>query len=44
MQAWQVQSNIEAFGHYEAARMLKKRKVAFEQAYFLIFGRVPRKS
>jgi hypothetical protein len=43
MEAWQVQSNVEAFGHYEAAKMLKKRKVSFELAYFLIFGIFPSK-
>jgi hypothetical protein len=42
MEQWQVQSNVEAFGYYEAAKMLKKRKVSFEQAYVLIFGRAPR--
>lgn len=39
MQAWQVQSNIEAFGYYEAAVILRKRKISFEDAYFLCFGR-----
>jgi len=42
MQAWQVQSNVEVFGHYEAAKMLKKRKIPFALAYALIFNRAPR--
>ena len=42
MEQWQVESNVEAFGHYEAAKILKKRKVSFEEAYKLIFGRYPR--
>ena len=43
MEQWMVQSNVEAFGHYEAARMLRKRKGSFIEAYTLIFGRQPRK-
>ena len=43
MQAWQVQSNVEVFGYYEAAKILKKKKLSFEEAYKLIFGRSPRK-
>lgn len=41
MAKWQVQSNVEAFGHYEAAKMLKKKKIPFALAYSLIFGRPP---
>lgn len=43
MEAWQVQSNLETFGHYETAKIMKKRKFSFEQAYKLIFNREPRK-
>lgn len=42
MQAWMIQSNIEAFGHYEAALILKRKRVDFATAYALIFGRAPR--
>lgn len=43
MQRWQIESNIEAFGHYEAARIMRKRGFSFEVAYAAIFGRAPRK-
>lgn len=37
-----VQDNIQTFGYYEAAKLLKK-KVCFTLAYWLIFGKAPRK-
>lgn len=40
--AWKIQSNVECFGEYEAARMLR-RKVSFAAYYFARFGRMPRK-
>ena len=43
MEAWKVQSNIEAFGYYDAAVILRKKKISFEEAYRLIFNRNPRK-
>lgn len=42
MEAWQVKSNLETFGHFDTAKILKKKKIPFELAYFLIFGRYPR--
>jgi len=36
-----IQSNIQAFGEYEAARLLRK-KVDFKTYYMLRFGRAPR--
>lgn len=42
MQQWMVQSNVEAFGHFEAAKLLKKKKIPFALAYALIFNRAPR--
>ena len=38
-----VRDNVEAFGHYEAARKLRKAGVPFSIAYWLIFGQAPRK-
>ena len=40
--AWKIQSNVECFGEYEAARMLR-RKVSFTVYYYARFGRLPRK-
>lgn len=42
MQQWMVQSNVEAFGYFEAAKLLKKKKIPFALAYALIFNRPPR--
>lgn len=38
----QTKDNIEAFGHYETARIYRKRGWAFERTYYLMFGRMPR--
>lgn len=35
--------NIMTFGYYDAARIAKKQGLCFSLAYFLIFGRMPRK-
>ena len=37
-----VRDNVEAFGHYEAAKKLKKARIPFAIAYWLIFGKAPR--
>lgn len=38
-----VKSDAEAFGHYEAALIAKKkRKLTFQQTYMMLFGRYPR--
>jgi hypothetical protein len=37
----QIQSNIEAFGFYEAAKLLRK-KVPFTLYHFFAFGYLPR--
>ena len=34
-------SNIEAFGFYEAAKILKRQRVPFSIAYWCIFLRAP---
>lgn len=36
-----VQSDIQAFGHYEAAKLRRKR-IPFSIYYWLVFGRAPR--
>lgn len=38
----QTKDNIEAFGHYETARIYRKRGWAFDVTYYLMFGRMPR--
>lgn len=42
MEQWQIKSNIETFGHFEAAKILKKKKIPFALAYALIFNRPAR--
>lgn len=42
MQEWQVTSNLETFGVYETARIMRKRKISFADAYAMIFGRPAR--
>jgi hypothetical protein len=42
MEQWMIKSNVEAFGHYEAAKILKKKKIPFALAYALIFNRPPK--
>jgi hypothetical protein len=37
-----TQDNIRAFGIAEAAKILKKQRVPFAIAYWLIFGKAPR--
>lgn len=39
---WQVKSNVETFGYFEAARIMRKKKMSFDETYFRIFGRMPR--
>ena len=36
-----VTDNIQAFGHMEAAKKLRKAGVPFSIAYWLIFGKAP---
>ena len=37
-----VKSDAEAFGHYEAALIAKrKRKLSFQQTYMMLFGKYP---
>lgn len=36
-----VQDNIATFGHYDAAKIVKK-KMCFTHFYYLAFGRLPR--
>jgi hypothetical protein len=38
-----TQDNIRAFGIAEAAKILKRQRVPFSIAYWLIFGQAPRK-
>ena len=39
-----VRSDAEAFGFYDAAIIAKKkRKLTFQQAYMMLFGRYPTK-
>lgn len=38
-----TQDNIRAFGIAEAAKILKRQRVPFAIAYWLIFGQAPRK-
>jgi hypothetical protein len=38
-----VADNVQAFGHREAAKKLRKAGVPFSIAYWLIFGVAPRK-
>lgn len=38
-----VSDNVQAFGHNEAAKKLRKAGVPFAIAYWLIFGSAPRK-
>jgi len=38
-----VADNVAAFGHMEAAKKLRKAGVPFAIAYWLIFGKAPRK-
>jgi len=37
-----VADNVEAFGHLEAAKKLRKAGVPFSIAYWLIFGKAPK--
>lgn len=38
-----VKSDAEAFGHYEAALIAKrKRKLSFQQTYMMLFGKYPK--
>lgn len=38
-----IADDIMTFGHYDAARIQKKKGLCFTLCYFLMFGRMPRK-
>lgn len=37
-----TQDNVKVFGFHDAAKILRKRKVPFTIAYWMIFGKAPR--